>query len=141
MLTEDDHDFIDRLERQQIEEPLPDHLKSWEEVLAYYVRIKSALGALNMLQLCRQIQSSVLATGLFVWTSHADLCIQQTRSYPYTAPYLRVSPLRGDRVEFRYFDTPIVSKQWHRIVPAEKAFDRLVKFTEQLHWFARRDAI
>jgi tRNA (guanine37-N1)-methyltransferase len=140
-LTDVDHDFIDRLERQRIEEPLPDHLKSWEEVLAYYLRYKLAPGSINMLQLCTRIQDSDLAPGLFVWTSHLDLCIQQTRSYPYTAPYLRVSPLRGDRMDFRYLDTPIESKQWHRIVPADQAFERLVKFTEQLHWFARGGAI
>jgi hypothetical protein len=90
-----------------------------------------------MLELSRHIAHSSMASGLYAWTSMWDLCIAQTEvSYPYDGPYLRVSPLFDGRIELRYLDTPEKEKQWHRVVPAKDAMARLLRFFNDLHWFA-----
>ena len=67
-----------------------------------------------------------------------DLCIVQTPvTYPYDGPRLIISPAKDGSVEFRYVDTMIEAKQWSRVEPGPAAFDRLQRFTDQLHWFAR----
>jgi hypothetical protein len=68
-----------------------------------------------------------------------DLCITQlaTSAYPNDGPYLRISPLYVGSIEFRYFDTYVKQKQWHRIVKEDDAFARLERFFDQLHWFPR----
>jgi hypothetical protein len=67
-----------------------------------------------------------------------DLHIVQTPvTYPYDGPCLIISPKADGLVDFRYVDTIIVSKQWHRTVPGSEAFSRLQRFADQLHWFAR----
>lgn len=89
-----------------------------------------------MHQLVGEIESSRYKEGLFGWTSANDLCIVQTPvTYPYDGPYLRISPRANGQLEFRYIDTPLKDKQWHRIVDGSAGFDRLERFLEQLHWF------
>ena len=73
-----------------------------------------------------------------------ELCIVQVPcTYPCDGPCLRISPRSGGMIEFRYIDTPFVSKQWHRVVQEEDAFARLERFMDQLRWVGRekkRDA-
>ena len=89
-----------------------------------------------MQQLVSAIESSPFAEGLFAWTSMMDLCITQTPvEYPYYGPYLRISPKSENALEFRYVDTWDKRKQWNRMVPADKAFERLQRFFVDLHWF------
>jgi hypothetical protein len=67
-----------------------------------------------------------------------DLCIAQVPcTYPYNGPYLRVSPRFDGTIEFRYIDTAIEERQWHRLVNEEDAFRRLELFMDQLHWVVR----
>ncbi len=66
-----------------------------------------------------------------------DLCITQTVvTYPYSGPYLRVSPKQDGHIEFRYIDTMQTENQWHRSVAPEEAIPRLLKFLDQLRWFS-----
>ena len=89
-----------------------------------------------MLDLVEHITPSSYATGLFAWISMYDLCIAQTPvTYPYDGPYLRISPRENGELEFRYLDTAIVNKQWHRTVAGQDAFSQLERFIDQLHWF------
>ena len=46
-----------------------------------------------------------------------------------------ISPLTHGKLEFRYVDTYIESKQWYRVVDGARAFARLERFIKQLHWF------
>src|SRR4051812_47690708 len=64
--------------------------------------------------LAASISEGPLSAALFGWTSMFDLCIQQTDAEPGSGPYLRVSPLTSGRIEFRYIDTAISARQWHR---------------------------
>jgi hypothetical protein len=65
-----------------------------------------------------------------------DLCVQQTDTPAYAGPYLRISPLEAGLVEFRYVDTAVAKRQWHRVVSPEDAPARLRSFLGQLHWLA-----
>jgi hypothetical protein len=87
--------------------------------------------------LVSEIERSRYKEGLFGWTSMTDLCIAQTSvTYPHCEPYLRISPISAEQLEFRYIDTPNKKNQWHRVVHGTDGFHRLESFLEQLHWFA-----
>jgi hypothetical protein len=109
----------------------------WPKIVARYEDYKGDERSIRALAtLAREISESQLAKGLFAWTSMFDLCIVQTPvSYPYDGPFLRISPLGEDRIEYRYLDTAERAKQWHRIVEADQAMPRLIKFLDQLGWF------
>lgn len=85
-------------------------------------------------ELAREIATGPLSAALFGWTSMFDLCIQQTDASPGAGPYLRVSPSPSGHVEFRYFDTMVPQRQWHREVPPDAVLPRLTAFMDQLHW-------
>jgi hypothetical protein len=112
-------------------------IRSWSEIRKRYATVAPSSVALKaMLDLVDRIESSPYATGLFAWTSMHDLCIAQTPvTYPYNGPYLRISPRQNGQIEFRYFDTTVVEKQWYRMVDGDDAFVRLESFIKQLHWF------
>ncbi len=65
-----------------------------------------------------------------------DLCIQQVDVEPYSGPFLRVSPLDSGQVEFRYVDTAITPRQWHRETMPDAVVPRLNRFMDQLGWTA-----
>ena len=111
--------------------------KPWSDIRDYYAALVKAGGSFRaMHRLVKQIASSRYKDGVFAWTSAFDLCIvQQPVIYPYDGPYLRVSPLHDNQLEFRYVDTPNEEKQWCRIGDGPGAFARLERFFEQLHWF------
>jgi hypothetical protein len=75
-----------------------------------------------------------LSSILFGWVSMFDLCIQQTDAPPFSGPYLRVAPLPSGAVEFRYIDTAIQQRQWHRQVPPSAVIPRFQIFIGQLGW-------
>ena len=110
---------------------------SWQEIIAHYETIKIDWRSIRAIRtLARKVSESPLAPGLFAWTSMFDLCIvQQQVTYPYRGPFLRISPISEDQVEFRYEDTPDKWKQWHRTVDADEVTSRLLKFLDQLRWF------
>jgi len=112
-------------------------VRPWGEIRRFYADLATSSPTFSsMLALVSEIEQSKYATGLFAWTSHSALCIVQTRvSHPYEGPYLRVSPTADGKLEFRYLDTAIENRQWHRTVEASKAFARLERFIDQLHWF------
>jgi hypothetical protein len=110
---------------------------AWAEIVnRYRERAEAGVPLRGMLDLVEQIAASRYAQALHAWTSVQDLCIaQEARAdSPYDGPYLRVTPRFDGTVEFRYVDTFIESRQWHRIVKEEDAFTRLERFIDQLHW-------
>jgi hypothetical protein len=123
---------------------------TWSKIAANYHKIQHpemngdafqrAVGSVG--QLADHIERSALSSFLFGWTSMFDLCICQTDGRPYSAPYLRISPLASGKVEFRYFDTAISTRQWHRLVAPQDVIQRLERFLDQLRWIAsvRHDA-
>lgn len=70
-----------------------------------------------------------------------DLCLSQTHeTYPPSGPYLKVSAVNSREVEFRYVDTDIEDRQWHRVVGPDEVIPRFLRFIDQLHWVARPTA-
>jgi hypothetical protein len=119
--------------------------RSWGEIKRSYEDCADSSSELRgMLQLVEDIEASPYAQGIWGWTSIYDLCVAQM---PITdplgaGPYLRISPGRDGNIEFRYLDTAIKNRQWHRVVPAAEAFQRLERLFHQLNWFGRRsDAV
>jgi hypothetical protein len=112
-------------------------VQPWSEIRSFYAGLMtSSSAASSMFALVSEIERSKYAIGPFGWTSVLDLCIAQTRvSYPYNGPYLRISPTPDGKIEFRYVDTPINNKQWHRTVDGSEGFNLLEHFIDQLHWF------
>ena len=111
----------------------------WKDIAAYYRDlVDRGVQIQGMLHLTEQIESSRYAGGVFGKTSMHDLCIMQTAigGFP-EGPYLRISPRFDGTIEFRYVDTYVRTKQWHRVVKDDEAFGRLVGFFDQLHWFAK----
>jgi hypothetical protein len=111
--------------------------KPWSAIAQQYAESSSLDSSVSAIAaLVRHIEDSELSNGLFGWTSMFDLCITQTKvEHPHLGPYLRVKPTFDGKVEFRYIDTPDVTKQWHRTVPAEDTIQRLHGFLSHLHWF------
>ena len=111
--------------------------KPWKEIHDHYRGLVDAgLPFKCMSKLVGEIEASSYSQGLFAWTSMHDLCVVQTPvNYPYDGPYLRISPLTDGKLEFRYIDTYIKDKQWHRVVEGAEAFARLERFIKHLHWF------
>ncbi len=109
----------------------------WPKIVVRYEQYTGNDSAIQaMLVLAKRIANGPLSKGLYAWTSMFDLCVTQTEvTYPYDGPYLRVSPLRDGRVEFRYFDTWEKEKQWHRTVESSDVVPCLLSFLGQLHWF------
>jgi len=100
--------------------------------------LADALAGLEIL--ATEIANGPLSSALFSWTSMFDLCIQQTDTGPASGPYLRVRPVSTGCVEFRYIDTAVPERQWHREVPPEAVLPRFRTFLEQLHWVGRGTA-
>lgn len=82
------------------------------------------------------VAEGALSSALFGWVSMFDLCIQQMDVPPYSGPYLRIAPLASGAVEFRYIDTAIPQRQWHREVPPSAVIPRFQAFLDQLGWVA-----
>jgi hypothetical protein len=116
--------------------------RPWPEIDRFYSELPADVPALDAMRaLVRQICESRYATGVHAWTSMCDLCIVQAEvSYPYDGPYLRISPHQDGTLEFRYVDAYLKDRQWVRVVPAEKGFDRLCRFFAELHWFVETTA-
>jgi hypothetical protein len=116
-------------------------LSSWSDIRKHYARYTESLPELrSMVQLIERIEASPYANGVWAWTSMFDLCVAQMPvANPLSVgPYLRISPLHDGNIDFRYMDTAIKDRQWHRVVPAAEAFSRLERFFDQLNWFGRR---
>jgi hypothetical protein len=113
--------------------------RPWGQIEKFYRRLVSAgLNVRAMLRLVEQIEASQYARALHAWTSMHDLCIVQVPcTFPDYLPFLRITPFFEGTIEFRYFDTLIEEKQWHRRVKEEDAFQRLERFIDQLHWVVR----
>ncbi len=112
--------------------------KPWKDIAAFYRDlVDRGMPIQGMLHLTERIESSRYAAGIFGETSMHDLCILQTATAFWKGPYLRISPRFDGTVEFRYIDTQVIARQWHRVVREDDAFGRLVGFFDQLHWFAK----
>lgn len=112
-------------------------IRPWHDIAAHYASYDGDARSIQAIgELAQRINESHLANGLFAWTSIYDLCIVQTPvTYPYDGPLLRLTPVSATQIEFRYLDTFVHAKQWHRTVDAGKAWARLIKFLDQLRWF------
>src|SRR5262245_2410593 len=111
-------------------------MKSWSDIASYYGRLVDAgLPLSHMFEVVSRIRDSRYARGVVAWTSMHDLCIAQTAQEPFDGPYLRVSPRPDGTLEFRYVDTYIEDRQWHRTVPGADGFSRFERFVDQLRWF------
>ena len=106
----------------------------WPQIVARYGDYKGDRKSIHALgALAQRITQSPLANGLHAWTSMFDLCIVQIPvSYPFDGPFLRISPITEDRIEFRYVDTLEKDKQWHRTANTTQAWLRLISFLDQL---------
>jgi hypothetical protein len=83
----------------------------------------------GMTRLVEQIEASRYVSGVHGETSMHDLCLTQVASSAFPdGPHLRTSPRFDGTVEFRYIDTHVREKQWHRMVKEDDAFSRLVLF-------------
>ena len=114
-------------------------IRPWSEIRSFYEQlVAKGASPQGMLRLVEQIEASKYVNGIHGETSACDLCITQLpkSSYP-DAPYLRISPPSDGSIEFRYFDTYVRQRQWHRTVKEGEAFSRLERFFSQLHWFPR----
>jgi hypothetical protein len=109
----------------------------WPEIVTRYRDYAGDWRSIRELEnLARRISNSPLKDGLFGWTSMFDLRIAQTPvSYPYSGPQLLISPITDNQLEFRYFDTGKIDKQWHRQTEPDQAWQRLIGFLGQLRWF------
>jgi hypothetical protein len=109
----------------------------WPDIVAFYRKCEGVTRAIDTVgALARQIGEGPLAGGLFAWTSMHDLCIaQHPTSWPPDCSVLRVSPISENQLEFRYLDTSVEARQWHRTVDADDAMRRLLEFLDQLRWF------
>ncbi len=114
--------------------------KSWSEIESFYQAFNGNNEPVNALrELVRHISHSILASGLYGWTSTIDLCIAQTEvSYPYNGPYLKLSPYQANQIEFRYIDAMDETKHWARIVSTSEVIPRLHSFLAQLNWFSQK---
>ena len=111
-------------------------IRPWSEIRSFYEkRVADGLPLQAMVRLIEQIEASRYARGLYGYTSMHDLCATQVPEVSRDAPYLRISPLFDGNIEFRYLDTAIESRQWHRVVKEDDAYRRLERFLDQLHWF------
>ena len=111
-------------------------IKAWSEVVRHYEGCTwDSLQAIQSLS--QRIHEGPLGEHLYPWTSMHDLCVSQIhQTYPPVGPYLKISAMNAHEVEFRYMDTGILEKQWHRTVPSEDVLERFQRFIEQLHWAA-----
>ena len=114
-------------------------IRPWKDIRTFYQGlVAGGLPLQGMVRLVEQIEASRYVSGVNGETSMHDLCITQiaTSAYP-DGPHLRISPRFDSTVEFRYIDTYVKEKQWHRVVNEDDALSRLVLFFDQLHWFWR----
>jgi hypothetical protein len=111
--------------------------ENWKQIHAFYSTLADTDARFApMARLAAQIHASPYAQ-LFPWTSMHDLCLAQApHDWMDRGPFLRISPLFDGRIEFRYFDTHVKSRQWFRIIDEDAAFERLERFLQQLKWFA-----
>jgi hypothetical protein len=116
---------------------MPTMTQPWLQIVARYDAFEGEHKSIRALgALAQRISQSPLANGLHAWTSMFDLCIVQIPvSHPFHGPFLRISPITEDRIEFRYVDTFEKDKQWHRIVDTTQTWSRLIRFLDQLRWF------
>jgi hypothetical protein len=112
-------------------------IKTWKDIETFYQElVTNGLPLHGMVRLVEQIEESPYAGGLYGETSMHDLCLTQIASSAYPdGPHLRISPRFDGTIEFRYIDTYVREKQWHRVVKEGDAFSRLVHFIDQLRWF------
>jgi hypothetical protein len=112
-------------------------IRPWSEIRFSYKRlVEAGYLAGSMVAFVEKIEASRYVNGLYAWISIYDLCVVQIPvKYPYDGPYLRIRPLFDGNIDFRFIDTTIEERQWHRLVREEDAFSRLESFIEQLHWF------
>ena len=110
--------------------------RPWEDIAKFYRDVATVPAQIELGRLCERIAKSELVSGIHAWTDVNTLCIVQAEAgYSYSGPILRIVAVSGTELEFRFVDTRIKSRQWVRVVPATAAWERLIVFLDQLHWF------
>ena len=81
---------------------MPTMTQPWPQIVARYDDYKGEHQSIRALgALAQRITQTPLANGLHAWTSMFDLCIVQIPvSQPFDGPFLRISPITEDRIEF-----------------------------------------
>lgn len=104
--------------------------RSWGEIKEFYEELVNAgLPVQGMVRLVDQIRTSQYAGGLFAWTSMHILCVaKKPATIQDPGPCLKISPTYDGNIDFRFVDTAIESRQWHRVVLEDEAFARLERF-------------
>lgn len=117
--------------------------ESWQQTAAWYEpfsahKESSPMRAAHfgVSRLARHIASGRLASILYGWRSMFDLFVTQTDQEPFSYPHLKISAQDSGLVEFRYVDTAIPNRQWHRSVPPDLTIDRFERFLCDLRWVA-----
>lgn len=117
-------------------------IRTWGDIKTFYQGLVTNGAPLQgMVRLVEQIEGSPYAGGVHGETQMYELRLTQIPSssvYP-DGPHLRISPRFDGTIEFRYIDTYVEKKQWHRVVEEGDAFSRLVRFFDQLRWFGAVD--
>lgn len=93
-----------------------------------------------MAELCNWIGKSNLSASLFGGTSMHALLITQVELENLNHPsiqYLRIEPdFKTKKIEFRFLDTHLEERQWHRIEPpnSQRLIKRFIGFLKQVGW-------
>jgi hypothetical protein len=99
-------------------------IRPWRDIKTFYQGLVAGGSPLQgMVRLVEQIEASRYVSGVHGETSMHDLCLTQATSSTFPdGPHLRISPRFDGTIEFRYIDTHVREKQWHRIVKEDDAF-------------------
>lgn len=112
-------------------------IKSWSKLSEHY-RSRNEKSLLALGELCEKIYKNQFKVILYGWSSMWNLCIVQNRAtYPYDGPYLNISPISENELEFRYVDTNLKDKQWVRVYPADEYESAFKDFIEKLNWVVK----
>ena len=112
-------------------------IKPWNKLSNHYLD-SNKKSFLALADLCQKIFNNEFPVVVYGWNSMWDLCISQNEvTYPYDGPYLNISPISANELEFRYVDTQVKTKQRVRVYSAEEYENAFRKFIEELHWIVK----
>ena len=111
-------------------------IRAWPDIRVFYQDLVARGQPLEaMVRLIEQIETSPYVTAIYGETSMCNLWITQLprSSYP-DGPHLCIAPASVGTIELRYIDTPIIERQWSRVVEEDHAFACLAHFVDAMRW-------
>lgn len=108
--------------------------KSWSEIISFYRNLNEVHGwnIQPMVQLVEAINSSHYANGIFALTSHAKLCISQSK-VDFERNLLTIEFI-DERFIFIYRES-IYSNEWVKESDAQSGFNTFEHIMKRLKWF------